>query len=121
VIAGIAVGTLFAAAGLLILPRRRHEELHTYGTVAKSWRGHSGGSPSWRYTIEFRDANGTVWTFEPDLTPGRRQVVGTQVQVAYRLADPPSTARRTDGFDGYFPWFLVSVGVLTAVVFSILS
>ncbi len=120
-IAALAVGAFFVAAGLLVRPRRRHDEVRTTGTVSRSWIGWSGGQKTWRYTVEFRDTAGTAWTVEPSLSRGREQQVGTPVPLAYRPAAPDRTARRTDGLDAYFHWVLIGAGVVTAAVFPFMA
>ncbi len=120
-IAALCVGAFFVAAGLLVRPRRRHDEVHTIGTVSRSWSGWSGGQKTWRYTVEFRDTAGTVWTFEPSLSRGREQQVGTLVSLAYRPDAPDRTARRTDGLDAHFHWVLIGAGVVAAAVFPFMA
>lgn len=56
-----------------------------------------------------------MWTFEPPLSRGREQQVGTPVPLAYRPDAPDRTARRTGGLDAYFHWVLIAVGVVAAV------
>jgi hypothetical protein len=121
VISALCVGGFFVAAGLLVRPRRRHDEVHTTGTVSRSWLGWSTGQKTWRYTVEFRDTAGTVWTVEPPLSRGREQQVGTPVALAYRPDAPDRTARRTDGPDAYFHWILIGAGVVTAAVFPFMA
>jgi hypothetical protein len=115
------VGGFFVAAGLLVRPRRRHDEVLTTGTVSRSWLGWSGGQKTWRYTVEFRDTAGTVWTVEPSLSRAREQQVGTPVPLAYRPDAPDRTARRTDGLDAHFHWVLIGAGVVTAAVFPFMG
>ncbi|QNN53444.1 hypothetical protein [Nocardioides mesophilus] len=117
-IAAVAVGALFVAAGIALRPRRVGEELRTTGAVATSWRGYALGSPSWRYTVGFTDADGNAWTFEPHVVPAREQLPGAPVAVAYLPHDPAGTARRADGLDAALPGILILVGVTSAVVFS---
>lgn len=120
-IAALCVGAFFVAAGLLVRPRPCHDEVHTTGTVSRSWHGWSGGQKAWRYTVEFRDTAGTVWTFEPPLSRGREQQVGTPIPLAYRPGAPDSTARRTDGLDAHFHWVLIGAGVVAAAVFPFMT
>ena len=120
-IAALCVGAFFCAAGLLVRPRRRHDEVHTIGTVSRSWFGWSCGQKTWLYTVEFRDTAGTVWTFKPPLSRGREQQVGTPVSLAYRPDAPDRTARRTDGLDAHFHWVLIGAGVVAAAVFPFMA
>ena len=114
-IAFLAVGVLFIIGGALIRPRPRPDELRARGTVAESWFGYAFGEPAWLYTAEFRDAEGTVWRFQPPLSSGRQRAVGDPVEVAYSPADPQATARVTDGLGGYLHWVLMGVGAAAAV------
>lgn len=119
--AALCVGAFFVAVGLLVRPRRLHDEVHTTGAVSRSWLGWSGGQKTWRYTVEFRDTAGNVWTFEPPLSRGREQHVGTQVPLAYRLDAPEHTARRTDGLDAYIHWIFIGAGVVAAAIFPFMA
>lgn len=114
-IASLVVGAFFVIGGALLLPRTRPDELRTTGTVAQSWAGTALGDPAWLYAVEFRDADGAFWRFQPPLTSARRRAVGTRVQVAYSPVDPAATARKTDGLDGQLPWLVMGVGVALIV------
>jgi hypothetical protein len=83
--------------------------------------GWSGGQKTWHYSVEFRDVAGTVWTFEPPLSRGREQQVGTPVPMAYRPDAPGHTARRTNGLDVYLHWVFIGAGVVTAAVFPFMA
>lgn len=114
-IAALAVGTVFVVGGALIRPRGRRHELRAQGTVVESWDGAALGDPAAVCTVEFHDAHGTAWRFQPPLTSVRRRAVGSHVAVAYSPADPQATARKTDGLDGSLPWLVMGIGVVIAI------
>lgn len=114
-IAALAVGAVFVVGGALIRPRRRADELQARGTVVESWDGAALGDPANVCTVEFHDADGTAWRFQPPLTSVRRRAVGSHVAVAYSPADPQATARKADGLDAYLPWLVMGIGAVLAV------
>ena len=73
------------------------------------------GKPAWLYTVEFHDAAGNPWRFQPNTVDRRRRVKGSQVEVAYLSSDPQATARKIDGVDGYVHWVVVGVGAAVVI------
>jgi hypothetical protein len=73
------------------------------------------GEAAWLCTVEFHDADGTLWRFQPPLSSARRRAVGTPVEVSYSPSDPQGTARKRDGLDGHLHWVLTAVGAAVVI------